>query len=215
MADANIDGGFNLVAFRQKVHSIGRSQYFAVEIPTVSSDTGYLTAIARSTSLPGRTQEPIDVWYRGMPMKVDGKATFDAWTVTFLLDEAQTVRNAILAWQDGAYNVDQLKNAPHNSYKSDTVKVYQLDLQRQASVQVNFAGMWPTAVGEVELNQEGGIETCQVTFTYDFWTFDPISAKGTGSISKVIDAIGKIKGVASGVANVAGALGSLTSILKK
>jgi hypothetical protein len=212
---ADFDGGFNLVAFRQKVHSISRSQYFAINIPTITADYGYLTAIARTTSLPQRTQEALDVWYRGMPMKVDGKASFDPWTVTFLLDEAHTVRNACLAWQDGAYNVDQLKNAPHNSYKSDSINVYQLDLQRGKAVQVNFAGMWPTQVGEVELNQEGGLETCQVTFTYDFWTFSEISAKGGGAIGKVLDALGKIQGLATGVANTAGQFGQIASIIKK
>jgi hypothetical protein len=213
------DGGWNLIDFRKNVHSIARKQYFAVEIPTLTADTTFLTAIAMSTSLPARTQEALDVFYRGMPMKIDGKATFEPWNVTFLMDEIQTIRNALLVWQDSAYQVSALTNAPHNSYKVDNVNVYQLDLQRETAVKVNFAGMWPTTVGEIELSQEGGIEQCQATFTYDYWGLDKVGSAANGNasapIAQKLDAFGKLQNVLSKVGSVANAASKISGIFAR
>ena len=161
---------FNLATFREKVHHIGRTQYFEISVPDIMADYSVLTALCRSTSMPAKTHETIDVFYRGLPMRIDGRATFEAWTVTFLSDEAQQLRNAFMMWMEIAYNVSQLENRTHKAYKVDNVVVRKLASNKDIVNQINFFGMWPTSVGQIELNQEGGaVEQFEVTFTYDFW----------------------------------------------
>jgi hypothetical protein len=163
---------FNLSTFKNAIHHIGRNQYFEVQIPDIA-EFDLITALCRSTSMPPKSHETIDVYYRGLPMKIDGRATFDTWTVTFLSDEGQQLRNAFMTWMEVAYNVSQLENKSHVTYKKDNVLVHKLQSNKKIVSTVNFFGLWPTQVGEVELNQEGGsVETFEVTFTYDFWLMD-------------------------------------------
>jgi hypothetical protein len=175
---------FNLKTFRSAIHHIGRNQYFQIQIPDIGS-YDILTALCRSTTMPPKTHETIDVYYRGLPMKIDGRATFDAWNVTFLSDEGQTLRNIMMSWMEKAYNVSNLENLTHIQYKADNVSVSKLAANKQIVSGVTFFGIWPTQVGEVELNQEGGsVETFEVTFSYDFWLMTdakaPEQAKITG-----------------------------------
>jgi len=165
---------FNLSTFRRKVHSIGRNQYFIVRVPQVG-DEETVTAMARSTTLPAKQHETLDVFYRGLSMKIDSRPTFAEWNVTFLCDEAHGFRNVFLKWTESAYNVQTLTNLSHNEYKRDGISVSQLASNNSLTSTAIFMGAWPTTVGEIELNQEGGaIETFQVTFTYDYYVMNDL-----------------------------------------
>ncbi len=160
---------FNLASFRQKVHSIGRNQYFVVRIPQVG-DEETITAMARSTVLPALTHTSLPVWYRGLAMKINNKPEFTEWNVTFLCDEAHGFRNVFLKWMSAAYSVQTLTNVAHNVYKKDGLSVSQLASDGTITSTAIFMGAFPTTVGEISLNQEGGeVEQFQVTFTYDYY----------------------------------------------
>ena len=160
---------FNLGTFRQKVHSIGRSQYFLVRIPQVG-DAETLTALARSTTIPQMTHDVGDVWYRGLAMKLDMRPTFDAWTVRFLCDEPHSLRNIFNKWMESAYSVQTLRNMGHNDYKRDGLSVSQLSSDKQVMSTYTFYGAWPTTVGSIELSQENAaVVEFDINFTYDYF----------------------------------------------
>jgi hypothetical protein len=192
-------GRFNLSTFREKIHHIGRNQYFEVFIPSVfGANHDVATAFARSTTMPPKTHETIDVYYRGLPMKIDGRATFDTWSINFLSDEAQHVRNSFMTWMEAAYNVSQLESRTHGLYKQDNVLVRKIQSNGTPVNAIKFYGIWPTTVGEVELTQDGGdVETFEVTFTYDYWLLGDgqnISSDPSQGVDINVDGKGRTNG---------------------
>ena len=169
-------GTFNLAKFRTTVASIARTQYFKVDIDDSNMSSDKLTAWARSTTLPSKEHETLNVPFRGLDMKIDSKPTFAPWTVTFLADEAHTLRNTFAKWMAEAYNITNLENVSHTVYKSDAVRAYQLDSKGKEQVGFHLFGAFPSTVGQIDVNQEGGaVQTFDVTFTYDYF----IMGKGT------------------------------------
>lgn len=174
---------FNLSTFRSTVHSIGRNQYFVVKIPPVAPISENLTALARSTTIPAMTHDVLEVWYRGLAMKVQSRPTFPEWNVTFLCDEAHALRHIFLKWMEASYNVLNLQNKGHNQYKKDGISVSQLAANGTATSTVIFHGVFPSAVGEIEVNQEGNVlETFQATLTYDYYTMNSLAGEVVSGI---------------------------------
>jgi hypothetical protein len=163
---------FNLSTFRKRVHSIARTQYFVVRIPQVG-DAEIITALARSTTIPSMVHDTLDVWYRGLSMKIDGRPTYAPWSVTFLCDEAHSLRNVFLKWMEKAYNVQTLRNFGHNDYKQDGLSVSQLAADKRITASVIFHGAFPSNVGEITLTQaEANVEEFTVEFTYDYYVMN-------------------------------------------
>lgn len=202
------DNSYNLRTFRDVVKRIGRNQYFEVQIPSVG-DAHVVTAMARSTTMPPRTQETIDVYYRGMPMKIDSRATFDTWTVNFMCDEGSTLRNVFLDWMNSAYSVSDLENYSHGVYKRDDVSFFQLAADKAPMARVDFVGLFPTTVGQLDFTQDGGdYLKFDVTFSYDFWTMkdvtktDANSKDLSSSLGNGVDIAVGPKGNQSGTSNL-------------
>jgi len=194
---------FNLSTFRQKVHSIARSQYFIVRIPQIA-DFETVTAMARSTNLPAKSHETANVFYRGLAVKIDTKPTFETWTVKFLCDEAHGFRNVFLKWMEGAYNVQTLRNMGHNEYKKDGISVSQLAASGEVTSTVVFMGMWPTSVGQIELSQEAAaVEEFDVTFTYDYYVMNSLTGDVISTSEDIaVNNDGRFTGVS--IAGIAG-----------
>jgi hypothetical protein len=167
---------FNLSTFRANITSVGRSQYFIVRLPQASSDSDVITALARQTSLPPMTHNVQTVAYRGLDMKLVEKPDFPPWQVTFLCDEAHSLRRVMLSWMERAYNIQTLRNLGHNEYKRDGVSVSQLAADLSLVSTATFYGMFPAGVGEVALNQSGGEpETFTVDFNYDYYLMNDLA----------------------------------------
>lgn len=197
---------FNLSTFRSKIHSIGRNQYFIVRIPQ-AGDSDVITALARTASIPAMTHDTIDVAYRGLPMKIDGKPTFANWTVNFLADEAHAIRHVFLKWMAASYSLQTLRNFGHNDYKRDNVSVSQLAANGKVTSTITFVGMFPINVGEVALEQVGGaVETFNVEFAYDYYTMIDLEGDvttGTEDIT-VLNSDGTYTGVDSTIKGLLG-----------
>lgn len=186
---------FNLSTFRRLVPSFARNQYFIVRIPQIGNEE-IVTALAKSTSIPARTNEVTNVHYRGIPMKVMTKPTFASWPVTFICDEAHTVRNLFLKWSEYEYNVQNLQNFSHNKYKVDGLSVSQLAADGSVSSTTTFYGAFPSIIGEIAVSQEGGvIEECAVTFEYDYNVLNSLTGDVVfNDVDIDVDQNGRFKG---------------------
>jgi hypothetical protein len=177
---------WNLARFRKQIKYVSLNQYFELEfggLDALGIDVGKrgevindtFTALARSTELPSKTLETENVAYYGADFKINSKATYNDWSVTFM-ETSDNMRNFFLRWTDLAYNTQALQNNPHASYKVNGIQVFKIDNLSKDSVLrtgVRFFGLWPTNVGSVSFDQAGGsLLTYDVTFTYDF--FEPI-----------------------------------------
>jgi hypothetical protein len=158
---------FNLATFRQRVHSVARSNYFVVRIPQVGEQE-VITALARGAELPAYEQEVQTVTYRGLEMKVAARQTYADWSVDFLCDEAHALRNIFISWMSKQYNAQNQIAVPHNEYKQDGLSVSQLSADGQITSTATFIGAFPQSVGPIALTHDGAdILTFPVNFSID------------------------------------------------
>jgi hypothetical protein len=188
-------GAFNLKKFRDVVKTIGRPQYFLVRFPMLG-DTEVVTALARETTMPSYALTTVDVPFRGLSMKIVDKPEIGTWDCSFLLDEAHTIRHMLIEWASQGYNLQTLRNLPHATYKNDSVSVSQLSTEGNVTSTVTFVGLFPSSIGEVTLSQEGGgFETCNVTFSYDYYVMNDINGDFQNTDEDItIDVTGKYTG---------------------
>jgi hypothetical protein len=174
---------WNLANFRKKIPQVSLNQYFEIEIsgldvikPDADSKTtgafdDVLNALVRTTEVPTKTLETENVAYYGADYKVNSKATYSDWNVTFM-ETTANIRNIFLNWTELAYNTKALQNNPHSTYKSNESKVFKLDHRGNSTKRtgVRFYGLWPTTVGPMSFDQAGGsLVTFDVSFTYDYF----------------------------------------------
>jgi len=165
---------YNLKQFRTGLTSVARSQYFYVDMGDTIGDSTATTALARSTTLPAITHGVIDVPFRGLNMRITDRPEFPEWTVTYLCTEDHNLRNSHIAWMNKQYNVTGLENRKHSNYKVDDVKLFHLTSTHTDAFGYRFYGMFPSAVGEMSVAQEGGeVLQFDVTYSYDFFLTAP------------------------------------------
>lgn len=129
--------------------------------------------VVQAASIPPITTESIEVPYKGRSAKLAGKRTFEDWNVTIMNDEDFPVRNALEQWafdiNSPQGNVMRFGSTAISEYKADA-QVTQFSKTGEIMRVYNFVGIFPTSIGEIELNWEDeGIETFQCTFAYDYF----------------------------------------------
>lgn len=161
---------YNLYNFRQTVGDPARPYLWMVTIPEIGTDT-VVTAMARSTQLPGFKVNEIAIPFQGVNMYIGGTPTFDEWTVTFIADEGHELRRIFLKWASLIYDVGTGFVGHSSSYKSDRVGVAQLARNNKKVARMGLVGAFPTNVAAIELAQAGATEAEQfaVTFRYDYF----------------------------------------------
>jgi hypothetical protein len=163
----------NLSSFRQIINDAARPHLFQIDIPSIEDSSIALTMLAKTSILPSMSLEDKGFEFQGSKYKMAGHATFDDWNVTFIADEFHKLRHKFLAWQSLIY--DPIRQIPFTagSYKKNGVKVIQLSKDADIVSAYEFYGMYPSRVGEINLDQGSrDIETFTVTFTYDYYVIN-------------------------------------------
>ena len=114
-----------------------------------------MTVLAKTSQLPGVDRGVIEKKYLGEQIKIQGDLTYPDLTLTFELDEDDTVRPALEVW------------AATRDLRA-TISVYQLDANNEDMMQYDYVYAWPTSIGTVEQGQDSTdtISEYTVTFTH-------------------------------------------------
>lgn len=175
--------GFNINDIRSALNGGGvRPTQFHVTIfnKIDPSADRKLTFTCKAASLPASKLGKIDVPYYGLKYKVAGDRTFDPWTVTIINDEDFLVRNALENWSQ-AIN-DHRSNLRSRgatsepaSYKSQA-QVIQEGKDGKAIRVIQFEGIYPTELSQMETSWETNdtLQEFTVTFEYDLWVPVPV-----------------------------------------
>ena len=168
----------NLYEFRNIVGDGARSYLFEIEIPFLDAsnstdDAHTLTCLAKSTILPRYTIEDIPFEFQKSTFHMGGRAKFETWNITFVADAYHKLRHRLLAWQSVIFDPTRQVGYSPSSYKKDGVTVRQLDRMGNIVTAYVFKGIYPSEVGEIQLDQSStNIEEFNVTFTYDYYVIE-------------------------------------------
>jgi hypothetical protein len=162
-----------------------RPTLFQVEI-TSPFDPGLrdiLPFMAQATTIPSSTITPIEVPYFGRKIKLAGDRTFDTWSVSILNDEDFQVRQYMERWHNFINslegNVNTTGSAAPRNYKSPSALVKQYGKSNaDTPIRVyQLHNLFPVDISAINLNWDATdqIETFDVTFSYDWYTIQPVS----------------------------------------
>ncbi|UOL48776.1 tail tube protein [Pseudomonas phage Astolliot] len=150
-----------------------RANLFEVEIPFLGRDFKFK---CKAATLPNSTVEKVPVSYQNRKINIGGDREFDDWVLTVYNDTGHIVRDQFLAWSRMVHQQDRriYGDAPEDYKKDGYVRQY--DRKNVQTAQYLMKGIWPTIVGEIQLDWDTNneVETFEVTLAIDWW--EPASA---------------------------------------
>lgn len=133
--------------------------------------------LAKSASLPGRTIGNIEINWQGMKYNIAGDPTFSDITLTFHNNYEFDLRNFFESWAEVAAKMDSNERSQPGSYKSDVITMSQLGrTQNDILATYKLIGAYPTDIAAIDLSQDSGDTTEEVSVTLKFDYFEVVQA---------------------------------------
>ena len=170
----------NINEFKSRLRGGGaRANQFKVTLPfpgyaAVGGETSDLAFLCRSTAIPGQTIPSVSIPFRGRQLKIAGDRTFEDWTITVLNDTDFKLYRAFERWMNGINNMtDNEGIANPADYQVDGF-VDQLDRNGSTLKSYTYRGLFPTSLGNIDLNYatNDAIEEFSVTFAVQYFETD-------------------------------------------
>lgn len=178
---------FSANQFRAQMQGDGaRPNLFEVQMPfpaSVVPNAGQamtkLTFMARSASLPGKTNGVVPLQYFGREVKLAGNATFTDWTTTILNDEDFIVRRAVEQWMAGLNShTGNLRNPAFRNSLGYSVDANVIQYAKTGEIVKRYSmlGCFPTDISPIDVDWSANdtIEEYTVTWALQYWG-DPAS----------------------------------------
>lgn len=146
-----------------------RPNLFEISIPSLDKNIKYK---CRAAGLPAGEVEAIKISYQNRKYPLAGDRTFADWTITMYNDAAHDTRQQFLDWQIQAAAMDKSIYGENPDTYLRNAGVDQFDRQGEVQATYNFYWVYPTNVGEIQLDWDSNneVETFDVTFTVGYWT---------------------------------------------
>lgn len=134
--------------------------------------------MAKAASLPDASLAPIEIMYRGRPVKFAGERTFQAWTVTLYNDNDFIVRDAFEGWVNAISRAESTNGTLLPSAYQVDMEVYQLDRNDRQLKKYIFRDAFPVNVEAIPLSWDANnqIQEYAVTFEYNYWDAEKLGA---------------------------------------
>ena len=160
---------YSLSNFYQGMKTTGlRLGYeFQVTVPELNN----IQFLAASTTLPGKTINPVDVPYFGQNFKIPTNADYGGeWSISCRCDADLKLKKDMEKWMnqysDLSKNGGGFKNIPDNNVRIDLLDH---DLKTITKTYV-LVGVWPTNVGELAFDQATAeIVTIELGMVFQYW----------------------------------------------
>ena len=170
----------NINEFKSRLRGGGaRANQFKVTLPfpgyaSVGGETSDLAFLCSATALPGQTVGQVAIPFRGRVLNIAGDRTFEPWTITVLNDTDFKLYRAFERWMNGINNMtDNEGIANPADYQVDGF-IDHLDRNGTTLKSYTYRGLFPTALGNIDLNYatNDAIEEFSVTFNYQYFETD-------------------------------------------
>lgn len=183
--------GFEINSFAKALPQGGaRANLFSVTIPTNvipvvghAKTTESIELVAKATTIPPSTIEPVEVPFYGRTFRLPGGRTFDDWETTITNDEDFLVRDFFEKWSNAinghSTNVSSVSQSTANQrgdgglrggYTTDAI-VTQYGKNGDKIREYKMIDAWPHTIGEITLDwaENGTIQEFAVTWAFSWW----------------------------------------------
>ena len=170
----------NINEFKSRLRGGGaRANQFKVTLPfpgyaAVGGETSDLAFLCKASALPGQSIPSIAIPFRGRELKIAGDRAFDDWTITVINDTDFKLYRAFERWMNGINNMtDNEGIANPADYQVDGF-IDHLDRNGTTLKSYTYRGLFPTALGNIDLNYatNDAIEEFSVTFNFQYFETD-------------------------------------------
>jgi hypothetical protein len=165
--------GFSIDQFRSNFEKYGGARpYLFYVIPSFPMSVGrdledMPIYLVRSSSIPGKEIEAVEVSWQGSKYPFGGKTTFSDWTVTFTVDAKAKLYNAFLDWSDLIHDPATNKHGNPRDYMVDQVIQLLSPDGAEAILSMKLIGAWVKTVANLDLAYDGSdVATFDVTYGY-------------------------------------------------
>ena len=135
--------------------------------------------LVKAAALPASNITPIDVNFRGRILKIAGDRTFDTWTVTCINDTDFSIRSAFEKWMNLINKLSDATGVQDPAGYQEDAFIHQLDRDGSTLRTYKFFDVFPTQVGQIDMNYET-IDTLE-EFTVELQVLYWESFKGVGA----------------------------------
>ena len=170
----------NINDFKSRLRGGGaRANQFKVTLPfpgyaAVGGETSDLAFLCTAAGLPGMAIPAIKIPFRGRSLQIAGDRTFEDWKITVLNDTDFKLYRAFERWMNGINNMtDNEGIANPADYQVDGF-IDHLDRNGSTLKSYTYRGLFPTALGNIDLNYNANdaIEEFSVTFNFQYFETD-------------------------------------------
>ena len=170
----------NINEFKSRLRGGGaRANQFKVTLPfpgyaAVGGETSDLAFLCKASALPGQSIPSIAIPFRGRELKIAGDRAFEDWSITVINDTDFKLYRAFERWMNGINNMtDNEGIANPADYQVDGF-IDHLDRNGTTLKSYTYRGLFPTALGNIDLNYatNDAIEEFSVTFNFQYFETD-------------------------------------------
>ena len=146
--------------------------------------------LVKTSQFPGKTQEVIDLKFKGRTIPVKGQVKYDnTWSCTFYLTQDHLLKTAFENWIeaiDQVHNMNQALSekvktaqATHaNSGYTIDMKIAQVDFHGdQSTVEYNLYNVFPKSVSGVDVDYSSTGQISEFTVEFSYTHYDVYSEK--------------------------------------
>lgn len=133
-----------------------------------AADTRELTYKCTSTTIPGSSIEPVGMEAHGVKLNFAGRRVWSGtWNATFIESREGSTRDHFVKWMEMTRSWEN-NTGSYKSQYAVPIEITQYDDLPVAVRRIKLINAFPTAMGEPQLDQQSGIVTYEITFSYDY-----------------------------------------------
>jgi hypothetical protein len=155
-----------------------KTDKFTIRFGTPAGD-GSLTLgvdgpiLCKAASFPDKSIGTMDVWIQGRKLPLPGDTTFpESWDIEFYNTADHKIRQMFIAWMDKIDNYETNSHTCNPSMFMVDAEVMQLDCDGNVIAGYQFHNMFPSDIGNIDLNGEtpNSIQSFKVALKFSHWT---------------------------------------------
>lgn len=190
--------------------------------PSSAPNENDVKALVKTTSLPSKSHQTIDLKYKGRSIPIKGQTKYSqTWECSFYLTQDHQLKHAFENWIEaideknnymkpsdgGAFLAETQSKHYNRSNYTTTIKIHQRDFDDSTNTaSYTLFNVFPTEISPVSYSQEstGQIQEFTVTFAYSYFTSEVNKGKAGNFVDNIV---GKITDASKSIIN-----GQLTNL---